>query len=347
MKRKIIVAPLNWGLGHAARCVPIIQFLLENNFVPIIASDGNALCFLQKEFPDLASLELPSYGIRYAKNLKVSLVFQSPKVVKAVKNEQLIIERFLAKNETVVGLISDNRFGVRSEKIPSVYITHQLQVFSGLTTFISSKIHQNILKKFDECWVPDTATHQLAGLLSKNKNKTLNIKYIGALSRFQKETLPKKNDILVVLSGIESQRASLEKKIVEALKPYKGRVAIVRGYIEKEQTITILNGIKIYNYLLSTDLEREINQSELIICRSGYSSILDLAVLGKKAFFIPTKNQPEQEYLAKYLKGKSIAPYCTEKNFHIAQLAQLENYKGLDVVRKKLNPELLGLFQSE
>jgi uncharacterized protein (TIGR00661 family) len=347
MRRKIIVASLNWGLGHAARCIPIIHFLLENNYIPIIASDGKALVFLQKEFPDLESIELPSYGISYAKNLKASLVLQIPKIIQAVRKEQKAIHKYIESNNEVVGVISDNRFGVRSTKVPSVYITHQIQVFSGLTTFISSHIHQKIINRFDECWIPDCDTNQLSGLLSQPRNKKITLKYIGVLSRFNKKSLPKENAILVLLSGIESQRKSLEVKTLSVLKNYQGKVVLVQGKIEKEQTVKVQDGIKIYNYLLSSDLEKEINQSELIICRSGYSSIMDLAVLHKKAFFIPTPNQPEQEYLARYLEEQKRAPFCKEESFNLEQLSQVKNYKGLCISNKKLEPSLLRLFEGK
>ena len=134
MSKKIIVAPLNWGLGHASRCVPIINALLENSFIPIIASDGNSLVFLQKEFPRFEYIELPSYNISYGKNLKLKLLLQAHKILKTVRKEQKIIELYVAQNKDVIGIISDNRFGVRSDKIPSVYITHQLNVLSGFTT---------------------------------------------------------------------------------------------------------------------------------------------------------------------------------------------------------------------
>lgn len=344
MTKKIIVAPLNWGLGHASRCVPIIHFLLENNFTPIIASDGKALVFLQKEFPSLEFLKLPSYNISYTKNLKLGLLFQIPKILKAVKKETKVIAEYIEKNKDVVGVISDNRFGVRSNKIHSVYITHQVTVLAGVFTFFSTKIHQKIIKKFDECWVPDSKDSFLSGKLSKTKNKKINLKYIGALSRFKKEEIPIKNDILIILSGIESQRKLLEIKLLEAFENTAQKVVLVQGNIEKNTTQKVLGNITIYNYLLSKKLEQEINQSEIIICRSGYSSIMDLAVLEKKAFFIPTKNQTEQEYLANYLEAKKCVPFCIEKNFTLDTLKEVKNYKGLFYQGNKLDKDLLRLF---
>ena len=346
-KKKIIIAPLNWGLGHATRCVPIINLLLKNQFTPIIASDGDALALLQNEYPNLTFIELPSYGISYAKNLKTSLLFQMPKILKAVRAEKKVIKKYIENNSDVIGIISDNRFGVRSPKVPSVYITHQINVFSGLTTFVSSKIHQKIIKKFDECWVPDIANEGLSGRMSKANNKNLHIKYIGVLSRFKKENLPIINKVLIVLSGIESQRILLEKKMIEEFKSYQGSVVLVQGKIAAEQAVKIENGIKIYNYLLSSDLEREINQSELIICRSGYSSVMDLAMLAKKAFLIPTPNQPEQEYLAKHLKVKGFAPYCKQQDFNIQLLKKVKLYNGLMTEENSFDHSLFSLFERE
>jgi len=342
--KKIIVAPLNWGLGHAARCVPIIHFLLENKFIPVIASDGKALLFLQQEFPNLESIELPSYGISYAKNLKTSLLFQLPKIYSAVQKEEKAIDRYIKENKTVVGVISDNRFGVRSVKVPSIYITHQIQVFSGIITAISSKIHQHIINKFDQCWIPDSKEQTLSGELSNPQELKIPYRFIGSLSRFSKEELPIKNDVLIILSGIESQRKSFELMLLNKFKNYEEKVVLVQGKIENHQTIKEQNKITIHNYLLSSELEKEINQSRIIVCRSGYSSIMDLAILEKKVYFIPTPNQPEQEYLAKYLSEEKQAPFSTEQEFVIEKLQELESYTGLYSKKSFLNKDLISLF---
>ena len=342
--KKIIVAPLNWGLGHAARCVPMIHFLLENNFTPILASDGKALEFLQKEFPNLERLELPSYNISYAKNLKTGLFFQIPKIAKAIQLEKKVIADFVQNNKNVVGIISDNRFGVRNAKIPSVYLTHQITVLSGMLTWLTSKIHQRIIQKFDACWIPDSKENTLSGKLSQTKNKQLNLKYIGVLSRFVKEDVSIKNDILIVLSGIESQRKKLEEKLLSVFKNHPKKVVLIQGKIEENQTQKTIGNITVYNYLLSKELEREINQSEIVICRSGYSSIMDLATLKKNAFFIPTKNQTEQEYLANYLEKMHFAAFSEEKNFSFESLKRVNNYDGLSAKKTTLKKELLRLF---
>ncbi len=160
---KVIVAPLNWGLGHSSRCVPIIQKLINENFTPVIASDGNSLEFLRKEFPEIEYIQLPTYGIKYHKFLKISLLFNLFKIKKAVSEEFKIISKYIDENSDVVGLISDNRFGVYSSKVPSVYITHETKVLSGVLTPFTSLYHAKIIHKFSECWIPDTFNSLLSG----------------------------------------------------------------------------------------------------------------------------------------------------------------------------------------
>jgi len=344
-KKKILIAPLNWGLGHAARCIPIIKALIKQGFEPILASDGDALVLLQKEFPSLISYELPSYDIKYAtgKKQKLKLVVQSPQILKASINEQKFVQQ-IHQQENLSGIISDNRFGVRLASIPSVYITHQIQVLSGNTTAITSKLHQQLIVKFDECWVPDDSNSTLSGVLSKIKNQKLPIKYIGALSRFNKQELPQKYDLLIVLSGPEPQRTILEQKLRVQLKRYDKRVLLVRGVFTKDKIHSNQPNITIANYMLSEALEHAFNESELILARSGYSTILDLSKLGKKAFFIPTPGQFEQEYLAEQLEEKKIAPYSSQEAFELQLLDKIDDYSGFTAIENEFDTNLFNLF---
>lgn len=343
--KKVIIAPLNWGLGHATRCIPIIIALQENGFTPILASDGKALELLKQEFPNLESIQLPSYNISYGKNLRWNLLLQVPKIKKAVAKEQQLIEQYTTENTDVVGIISDNRFGVRSTKVASIYVTHQVNVLSGATTFFTSKIHQNIIKKFDECWIPDNLNSEFSGELSLFQNNKTNAKFIGVLSRFQPKKITKNIDVLAIASGVEPNRTSLENKLISELSNYNGNVVLIQGKVDEQQTVSEKNGIKIYNFVLSKKLENLINSAKLVICRSGYSSIMDLAVLQKKAVFIPTKNQTEQEYLARFLASKKLAPFTSEANFNIKILEKVSDYKGLSSEETVINPELFRLFE--
>ncbi|WP_299520985.1 glycosyltransferase [Winogradskyella sp.] len=347
-KKKILVAPLNWGLGHATRCIPIINALLEHNFEPIIASDGVALELLKKEFPHLRALKLPSYNITYSKkasSFKLKLIKDSPHLLKTIKKEKKAIEAFI-KTENISGIISDNRFGVRHKSVPSVFITHQLRVLSGSTTWLSSKLHQKIIMKYDECWVPDyIGTNNLSGDLGHPEGFQSSVKYLGPLSRFKKINLPTKYNLLVVLSGPEPQRTFLEKKLLEELESYSGKVCFVKGKINDDENKRENGDMTTYDYMTSNELEVAINESDLILSRSGYTSIMDYAKLGKKVFFIPTPGQFEQEYLAKKLDEEGISPCCKQKDFKIEMLSRVNDYKAFTATEYNINfKKLFHLF---
>lgn len=329
--KKILVAPLNWGLGHASRCIPIIYALKEHGFTPIIASDGYSLEFLKKEFPNDIFETLPDYNIEYSekgKDFSLKIIKQFPKLLAAVRGEKKLLEKIILKH-AISGVISDNRLGIYSKKIPSVYITHQVNVLSGRTSWISSKMHQYFIKKHKECWVPDVIDGMnLSGKLSHESKNISNLKFIGPLTRLKKKNVTKKNDLIVVLSGPEPQRTLLENKLIEELNSYNGSILFVKGLVESEQKITTQNHITFYNYMDSDALEIAIQESEHIICRSGYSSIMDLAFLGAKAFLIPTPGQFEQEYLAKKLKKEGSVPSCKQERFTVDKLEKIDIYSG-------------------
>ena len=349
MKKRILVAPLNWGIGHATRCIPIINALIEHNFEPVIASDGAALALLKKEFKQVVFIELPAYNVTYSKSkssFKWRLFRQLPKIKKAILKEHLAIKK-IVNDYAIEGIISDNRMGVYCSKIPSVFITHQLNVLSGMTTKLSTSLHDYYLKKFDECWVPDFEnTPNLSGKLGHDfTTKLLPIKYIGALSRLEKTLIPSKFEIMVLLSGPEPQRGLLEQKLFEELADYNGNILFVKGKIEGKQRIETKQQFTIYNFMTSADLQTALNSCDLVISRSGYTTVMDLAKLGKKAFFIPTPGQFEQEYIAQNLNKQGIIPSCNQKEFSLKQLDRVKNFTGFDALDCKTNfSDLFKLF---
>jgi uncharacterized protein (TIGR00661 family) len=345
----ILVAPLNWGLGHATRCIPIIKALEKQGFNPIIASDGVAMDLLCKEFPHLVALKLPSYHIEYPKNgifFKLKMLANSPKMIDAILTERKIVKKWV-KEYNLSGIISDNRLGVRSKKVPSVFITHQLNVMTGNTTWLTSKMHQYIIKKFNQCWVPDVnSVRNLTGDLGHLEKEYDSIKYIGPLSRLHKKSLDKKYDLMVILSGPEPQRTFLEELLMIELEKYNGKIIFIKGRIEAKQTIETKNHITYYNYMNSAELEIAFNESDIVLCRSGYTTIMDLAQLNKKAFFIPTPGQYEQEYLAKKLKKEGLVPYCKQEAFTVDKLLEVVAYKGLKDFNTTITwRELFQLFR--
>ena len=330
--KNILVAPLNWGLGHATRCIPIINALLNIGYTPILASDGDALILLQKEFPDIACVELPAYNISYAKNgrfFKWKMFCNMPGIIKAIKKEQQHIKKIVAQFD-ISGIISDNRLGVYHNDIPSVYITHQLNVLSGCSTNFTSWLHQKTISKFNECWVPDIIGDiSFSGKLGQAKNNLKNVKHIGLLSRFKNTNTPVVYDYLIILSGPEPQRSLLEVKLLNEFQKTSKKVLCIQGKVAPEQLIKTLGNITIYNFMTSNELEDIINRSDSIISRSGYTTIMDLATITKKAFFIPTPGQYEQLYLAKRMKELKYAPYATQEQFSLKNLKELIDYKGL------------------
>jgi len=350
-KKRILVAPLNWGLGHATRCIPIINELIRLNFEPVIASDGAALKLLQKEFPDLEHHTLPAYNISYSKTenlFKWKLLLQTPKIIAAIRKEK-VATRELVQSQNITGIISDNRWGVRQEKIPSVFITHQLKVLSGSSTTLSSKIQQKLISNFTECWVPDfKEAPNLSGEMGHLEKASFPVKYIGPLSRFSKIELPIKYKYAIILSGPEPQRGILEKSLLKEFKNSSSPILFIRGVVEKESKTEKIGNLRIYNYLFGKQLEEALNSSEYIICRSGYTSIMDVAKLKKKAFLIPTPGQPEQEYLAKKLSENDLVASCDQNKFTLEKLENLKDTKGLrlDFLSTRFS-DVFCLFQGE
>ena len=347
--KTILVAPLNWGLGHATRCIPIIKALQDHNYIPIIASDGAALDLLRKEFPYIKAIRLPSYQIEYAKNgknFKWKLLQNSPKMMDAIWSEKQLVKKLIEKY-AIDGIISDNRLGIYNKKLPCVFITHQLNVMTGNTTWFTSKLHQHIIKKYKECWVPDLAGKpNLAGALSHISHSNLNLKYIGPISRMHKKEVALKYDLMIILSGPEPQRGLLEAILKNEVQRFTGTVVFIKGIVEKEQTKVQEGHICYYNFMNSRQLEQTFNESALALCRSGYTTIMDLVKLEKKAFFIPTPGQYEQLYLAEKLKQEGLVPFAEQERFKIEDLNEIANYRGLSTFNERINwQQLFEVFQ--
>jgi uncharacterized protein (TIGR00661 family) len=351
-EKTILVAPLNWGLGHATRCIPIINGLLEKGYDLLLGSDGAALRLLEQEFPELNSITLPSYNISYpedGRDFKKSMFLKLPQMYTAAKKEKKVVKQLVAEGR-IHGILSDNRLGVRNKNIPSVYMTHQLRVLSGATTFFSSKMHQEFIKKFDACWVPDYKEEpSLSGQLGYLKKMDPRVRYIGPLSRMERKEALLENDILILLSGPEPHRSLLEKKLVAQFYSTNKKVLLVQGKIEDTQKRSTTGNISLINYMTTNSLEKEINKSALVICRSGYTSLMDMATMNKNVFFIPTPGQFEQEYLAKRLFDMKMIASCTQDDFSVDKLKLIDHFSGWLPLRTEQRDysKLFSIFEGE
>jgi uncharacterized protein (TIGR00661 family) len=329
---KILVAPLDWGLGHATRCIPIIKYLLEKKCKVIIGADGRPLQLLQKEFPALEFVTMPGYNMVYPRNgsMALKIATQIPKILTGIKREHELLKRII-KEKKIDAVISDSRFGLWSKELPCVFITHQLMVKSPIGEKIIHRLNKNYISKYSECWIPDYAgENNLSGDLSHKFPLPENAKFIGALSRFINGFIePKKYDLLVILSGPEPQRTVFEKKILLQVKEVEKKILIVQGITEKNEKRKISENVEMISHLISEELQKQILSSEIILSRPGYSTVMDLAVLGKKAIFVPTPGQTEQEYLASYFSEKKIAYSVSQNKFDLKiALEESGKYKG-------------------
>lgn len=322
-KPRILVAPLDWGLGHTTRCIPIINELLLQNCEVFIAAEGASEVILREEFAKATFLPLKGYRIRYTNNrfLQWGLIARLPKVMLAVYYERRWLQNII--NELRIdGVISDNRFGLHTKKIPCIYITHQLLIKTGnwLTAKIAQKIHWHFIKKFNACWVPDDKENGLAGDLSHPHSLPPNTKYIGPLSRFEKlADINKKYDCLVTLSGPEPQRSIFEEIILHDLKNIEGKILLVRGLPGTQEKRSVDNdSVQIENHFRAEDLNRLIQSAQIVVSRSGYTTIMDLVKIRQKSILVPTPGQTEQEYLAGYLQQKGLCIEMKQENFSLA-----------------------------
>jgi UDP-N-acetylglucosamine transferase subunit ALG13 len=337
-KLSVLITPLDWGLGHATRCVPIVSEFLKRDCKVSIATSGGALQLLKQEFPQLTFFELVSYNAKYATNdrLITKLFFQSLKFMAAIRTEHKQIDEILKGNRFDL-IVSDNRFGCYSKNTKSIFVTHQINfVLKPSMRWAEGIINywnQERVKKFDHCWIPDLPNQSFSGELSTPKG--LPVSFVGILSRFKKTTShsEKKYDLLALISGPEPQRTIFEKVIREQSINLNKRILLVKGK-PNEGEIVITNGlISEVGHLKTDELQQAIESSEFIICRSGYSSVMDLAMMGmNNIIFVPTPGQPEQEYLANRIESMNWAYAIDQGKLDIVKaINESKNYIGLAV----------------
>ncbi len=314
---KILIAPLNWGLGHATRCIPLIRQYMANGDEVVLGGDGDSLLLLHRTFPELRIINLPSLKLCYDEDAKqrkfywrsIPVLLRSAIADYYYLRQALAIERFDL-------VISDNRFGFFSRDVRCVYITHQLYPILPKRLFLFQPLvrwlHARVYNRYDEVWVPDyeDTKYNLSGALSHGGHFDERAKYIGPLSRFSLCTAEEGQtrfnhtySIVAILSGLEPQRTIFEQQILNRFSMSNDSLLLVRGKVSEPQTTIQKSNITIVPNLTDLEMMIAITNAQKIIARSGYSTIMDLEVLGvlSKAELHPTPGQSEQEYLAQRL----------------------------------------------
>lgn len=322
-KKKILVCPLNWGLGHATRMVPIIHLLLKHQFDVCLAASKESKEYLTREFPDLFVIDLPGYTVRYSKQNSqiLQMAMLLPRIIFWTLKEHVLLRKIIKKNRIDI-ILSDHRFGLWNKRVYSIFVSHQQKVkFPSVfkyCEFVYAGLLRFVLKRYDECWVPDfKGENNLSGELSHGVFSMNHIHYIGPLSRFslyQQIDKPKEFDVLFILSGPEPQRTVFEKIIQQQAQKTNLKLALVRG---TNRILGKAYPFPVYDMVNTNTLFDLINKTEIIICRSGYSSVMDLISLKKRAVLVPTPGQTEQEYLADYLKEKELFYAVSQQHFDL------------------------------
>jgi UDP-N-acetylglucosamine:LPS N-acetylglucosamine transferase len=351
--KNVLIVPLDWGLGHATRSIPLITNLLENNCTVYIAGETGIATLLQNEFHQIKILPLKGYRIQYSRQkrwLTVKILSQVPNIFFSIYREHRWLKR-IVKGYSIDAVISDNRFGLYHSEIPCVYLTHQLLIKTG-NRFIENILqscHYWFIKKYTYCWVPDfKEENNLAGQLSHPKKMLPNVRYIGGLSRLQKTETVIIYDLMILLSGPEPQRTIFENLLMPQLQHFAGEILFVRGLPQSTNTIVVPKSsqhITVKNHLNASEISTAMMQSAMIICRSGYTTIMDLIKLKKKAILVPTPGQTEQEYLGEYLMKQQLFFCVHQKNFLLNDV--LEATESFNFLKKEYNMEQYRKLISE
>ena len=321
---KVLIAPLDWGLGHTTRCIPLIESFRKEGWTITLAAEGAGAELLQQVFPEIPLLYLKGYRIRYAKKqIGWKIIQQIPNILSSIRYEKKWLDEKYADERWDL-IISDNRPGFRHPKAYNVYITHQLHIQTGFGKWanaLASFAHHSYIKKFNELWIPDLEGNKnLAGQLAHPILSFLPTHYLGLISRLNPNpSTTTIYDLLFLLSGPEPQRSLFEEIILKQIRPHHGKILLVRGTKDAMISPPVPTNVEVIHLANSLELNQYMLQSKYIICRSGYTTLMDLMRLKKKALLIPTHGQGEQEYLATHAEHQNYFPFLSQTTFDIDQ----------------------------
>lgn len=349
MSENILICPLQWGLGHTTRCIAVAYQLKLAGCNVHFACSPKQRNWIESELNGSHVISFWSYNIRYTRknNLMFILLMQLPKLLFGVFREHRELQKLIARYR-ISTVISDNRYGCYSKKTHNVLMTHQLSPhLPGSLHWLKiplNKVIRHLVSKFDQCWIPDDPGLKLTGELTSTKIRLKNIHYTGILSRFPYvsprplSAIPKFK-WLGVISGPEPQRTMLEKKLFTAFKNTDEHCLLVGGKPGLNGALKESGKIWMYPHLSSDYLKHALTSTAFIVCRSGYSTIMDLVCLHRTALLIPTPGQTEQEYLADYLSEKGFFEAQSQYQIDLKLAA-----KQLNKRKVMMNYERISVF---
>ncbi|MFY7861712.1 MAG: glycosyltransferase [Chitinophagales bacterium] len=313
----IFFAVLNWGLGHATRSIPIIDHLIQNGNQVILFSDGEGGNLLQETFPHLRYHTLSSYNVRYdSKYVLIGLLGQFLKAPKLLRQENMEVSYYYDLYKPSI-IVSDNRYGCHHPDCLNYLITHQLLVISQNYFFrnLTKWFANNLLRKFSEIWIPDFKELGLSNAMSSAQIDVPK-RYIGFCAPKVSQVIH--SEVLILLSGPESRRSLVEAMYHKAIKGSTKKIVFIAGnYLNPQQKI-VKDNITYFSRLNYKEVLSYIAGADKIVCRSGYTTLIDLYCLGKKNIVcVPTADQPEQEYLADYWTKKGWISMITENEIEL------------------------------
>lgn len=292
INKRILLSPLNWGMGHVSRCIGLIDTLQSNGNTLILACSSDQCSIFEQYFDDLlfaAHVDYP-FSFRGKGNFGLDLLTKSSSLFKRLKQEREEVEALVTKHKIDL-VLSDHRYGFRSTEVISIFVTHQVNLPVQIHERMVSVLHRNYISQFDHIWVMDNANSDLAGKLSQSKRR--NVSYIGPFSRFSRYSQrPEKNiKQVLIASGPNIYAQQLVDEVLASDHFGQDIVVIHNGELSIPNEIKAVSG----NW---KEQDQVIMRAHHLISRSGYSTLMDCKELGTEATLIPTKGQREQEYLA-------------------------------------------------
>ena len=323
--KRILFAVGHWGLGHATRDLPLIHGLVAEGCEVIVGCDGPPLEVLRRELQGVCEvLRLPGSPIPLARTplrfyTRYTLLLLA--MWRSIATQHALVER-LVQQRHIDLVVSDNRYGCYSQRVPSYLLAHGIRFIPPFGAWwlgpLLEYFNYRAFVPFTRLIVPDFPQDSLSGALSHDLRfiAPARLAYIGPLSSVRLRPVDEDLDYFITISGPEPQRSMLEQRLLEQVPRLPGQGVMALGR-PGERSPGWHGNCRVYAYLDRSAQEEMMNRARLVISRSGYSTLMELAELGKHALLIPTPGQTEQEYLGFYHQQRGAAPMVTQAALHL------------------------------